>query len=154
MKRSEMPPAQRRAYWCWADMLSRCRSPTHHAYASYGGRGITVCERWHTFDNFWEDLGPRPDGRSLDREDNDGPYNNVNCRWATSQEQNSNRRNCIYVFDREERITLREMCRRRALPYRAIVKRIRYGGWPIADALSIPIASGKHFRAPHRREAA
>ena len=145
MRWSDMTRDQRRAYWCWSDMRARCAKPTHVAYDRYGGRGIAVCEAWQTFENFWADMGPRPDGLSLDRRDNDGPYSPDNCRWATRQEQNSNRRNCIYVEDVGERITLREYCRRHGLTYRPIVKRVQDRNWPVELALTVPLGSGKQF---------
>jgi len=81
-------------YQSWASMLSRCLSPTHEAYNRYGGRGITICDRWRSFDNFYSDMGPRPSPKhSLDRyPDNNGNYEPGNVRWATSTEQNRNRR--------------------------------------------------------------
>jgi hypothetical protein len=127
-------------------MLDRCRNPNCKAYADYGGRGISVCERWQKFENFEADMAPRPEGGLLDREDNDGPYSPDNCRWATRKEQNSNRRNCIYVMHGEERVTLREYCRRNGLRYRPIVKRIQDRNWPVEMALTTPLGSGKHFR--------
>jgi hypothetical protein len=80
-------------YRAWAAMLCRCRNPRHKSYADYGGRGVTVCERWRAYENFLADMGRRPDRfHSLDRINNAGNYEPGNCRWATWEEQNTNRR--------------------------------------------------------------
>ena len=73
-------------------MMARCYQKNHCSFKNYGGRGITVCDRWHTFTNFYEDMGERPNGKEVDRIDNDGNYEPVNCRWVTRKENCQNRK--------------------------------------------------------------
>lgn len=79
-------------YVTWASMIYRCTNKNSTHYSSYGGRGITVCERWKSFENFYADVGDAPEGRTLDRIDNDKGYEPSNIRWATRKEQQRNTR--------------------------------------------------------------
>jgi hypothetical protein len=84
-----------RTYISWGSMKQRCANEKATGYKNYGGRGITVCERWlgkDGFVNFLEDMGERPEGLSIDRIYNDGNYEPSNCRWATKKEQENNKR--------------------------------------------------------------
>lgn len=86
-------------YKAWQAMKCRCLHPSHPSYMNYGGRGITICERWQqSFENFLADMGQKPTPKhSLDRIDNDGGYCPENCRWATYKEQHNNTRKNVYL---------------------------------------------------------
>lgn len=79
-------------YGTWRKMIERCTNPNARQWEWYGGRGVTVCDRWRSFENFLADMGERPEGRTLDRVDVNGNYEPGNCRWATWPEQCANKR--------------------------------------------------------------
>jgi hypothetical protein len=81
-----------REYECWVSMRQRCGNRNSKSFAYYGGRGITVCERWHSFESFLADMGPRPDGYSIERVNNNGDYEPSNCKWIPKRDQSRNRR--------------------------------------------------------------
>lgn len=141
---------RKRLFQVWCSMRSRCYRPADSGFKNYGARGIRVCERWLSFKNFLADVSPRPKGLMLERPDNNGDYGPSNFRWATRKEQNSNRRNCIYVMHGGGRVTLKEACRQLGLVYRAVHKRIVDRGWSVEEALATPVRGaqgGSHARA-------
>jgi len=111
-------------------MLSRCRHKKNKDYERYGGRGIQVCESWGSFLNFLEDMGFKPENRSLDRIDNDGNYEPGNCRWATKEEQDNNRGSCVMVSLSGERKSLSQWCIVKGLNYEKVKWKIRKGCTP------------------------
>jgi hypothetical protein len=87
--------ARTRIYNIWHAMLRRCRNPNVADYPNYGGRGIRVCDRWQRFENFYADMGDRPEGKSLDRIDNNGNYEPGNVKWSDAKEQKANQRTSV-----------------------------------------------------------
>jgi hypothetical protein len=92
-------------YHTWKTMRNRCHNPKDHWFRIYGARGISVCNEWKDFWKFAEDMSPRPDGHTLDRIDNSGPYSKENCRWATAKQQVLNTRLSMRFFINGEWMT-------------------------------------------------
>ncbi len=119
----------------WTSMKQRCNNPKAKRFKDYGGRGIKVCERWDSFDNFLADMGERPTGLSLDRIDVNGNYEPSNCRWATDEQQRANttrtRTDTINGITR----TLREWAKEYNRPFELVRSRLRIG-WDLKRALT------------------
>lgn len=126
-----------RAYRCWINMRQRCHSPKAQAYAAYGGRGITVCERWQTFENFLADMGEPPPRMTLERKNNDLGYEPGNCVWATYKAQNNNRRGNILVTVEGRTQTVAQWSAETGLTFITIWRRVR-DGWDPLRAVTQP----------------
>jgi hypothetical protein len=116
-------------YQVWSDMRARCGKETHKWFSSYGGRGITVCDRWlHSFENFWEDIGQHwQQGLQLGRIDNDKGYSPENCRWETPLQQQSNKSNNRFVETPNGKLTVAEAARQFGVSAGCIRHRITAG---------------------------
>ncbi|PFH29161.1 hypothetical protein [Burkholderia sp. JKS000303] len=123
-----------RAYKAWTHMRGRCMCDTDHKYPSYGGRGIKVCDRWSSFENFLTDMGEPPSGTTIDRIDNDGDYEPGNCRWATPTEQANNRRSSRIVECGGIRMTIAQWSKKTGVPAGLIFSRLK-AGWSPGRAL-------------------
>lgn len=125
-----------REYRIWQAMRSRCRNTNTQNYCNYGGRGIRVCDRWESFETFFADMGPCPDGFSIERLNNDGNYEPSNCVWAdrTSQARNT-RRNRLLTLGNETKC-LREWANDLGIDQSSL--RQRLDKWPLAKALTTP----------------
>jgi hypothetical protein len=129
-------------YRVWIGMRQRCENPKTIGYKNYGGRGIKVCKRWHTFENFVADMGHRPKGYTLDRINNDKGYSPENCRWATRRQQHYNYRGNQVVEFNGQRHPLKEWARILGVDYDMLRHRIVRAGWPVDLAFNTP-ATGK-----------
>lgn len=115
-------------YRSWKMMWSRCRNPNDPAYKNYGGRGITVCPRWGKYENFLRDMGRRPTPKhTLERIDNELPYDPGNCKWATRYEQLRNKRTNVFVLVDGQRMVSKEAARLLGLPYTTFRHRLQRG---------------------------
>lgn len=130
-------PEKKTTLLSWKSMMSRCYYEGNNRYHLYGGRGIVVCDRWKQFENFWSDMGKRPEGMSLDRKDSNGSYNLQNCRWASHRQQQNNRRNNVLLEFRGESKTAPEWGRSVGLPEGLISSRIS-NGWSVERAITTP----------------
>lgn len=130
-----------RPFRIWSGMQDRCLNKSSKDFANYGGRGITVCAAWRkSFQTFWRDMQPTyQDLLSLDRVDNNGPYNKANCRWATQTQQHNNRRGNVFIQTPEGRVTLSQAAKTRGMQPQTLCARLNRYGWTLDKALSTPV---------------
>ena len=130
-------------YGIWCSMKERCNNPQCKSFKNYGGRDITVCERWLEFENFYADMGERPEGLSLERIDNNKGYSLDNCKWATRKEQMRNsRRNRMIEYQGQTKC-LSEWAQMFGMRFERLRERLN-AGWPIEKALMQKIRQGKY----------
>lgn len=127
-----------KAYRVWGGIIERCQNPNNCNFHKYGERGITVCDRWRVFENFLEDMGEPPIGKSIERKNNDGNYYPENCVWATKIEQGRNKRNNrILIFDGKE-MCLSAWEEHLGFPTEILSRRLSLG-WSTERALTQPV---------------
>jgi hypothetical protein len=124
-------------YKIWNNMKQRCTNPNNPRYADYGGRGITVCDRWMDFNNFIADVGDRPANLTIDRIDNDKGYEPNNVRWVSKADNNRNSRRCVMVTIDGVSKPINVWCKENGIPY-VTCKQRRRNGWDIVKAVSTP----------------
>lgn len=136
-------PKIRPTYKVWNGMLRRCNIPEDPSYQDYGGRGITVCERWNSFDVFVADMGFAPKGLSIDRINNEQGYNPFNCVWATKKEQANNKRSNVRITYMGITKTITQWAEHFEIQVTRLHSRIR-AGWSFERAIN-----PKTYEAPH-----
>lgn len=129
-------------YRTWRSMHQRCNNPNVVCFFRYGGKGITICERWNSFESFLQDMGIRPEGHTLDRIDCFGNYEPENCRWATASQQARNRSNTLKLSWNDKTLTIFEWEEQTNIPAVALLHRVRYQGWTAERALTTPLKKG------------
>lgn len=127
----------------WMGMLQRCNNINDKDFSNYGGRGITVCDGWMVFENFYKDMGPRPEGKSLDRIDVNGPYSPDNCRWATPEEQANNRRSSNTYTYNGETMSLKQWASTNGIKLNTLKNRVHTLKMPLELALTLEVTDTK-----------
>ena len=128
-------------YKSWRKMIGRCTNPNDQAFPYYGGRGIKVCKRWRSFENFYEDMGPRLQGMTLDRyPDVNGAYKPTNCRWATRKQQANNRRDVHTLRYKGRTYTLAEWSEKTGIGRETLRSRLyrRTTAWTPSESMIPP----------------
>lgn len=133
-------------YSSWVGMKSRCLNPKDKNFRYYGGRGITICERWMTFENFLADMGEKPTRLTIDRKNNDGNYEPGNCRWATVKQQNRNKRGNNRLLWQGRCYTVTELAEVYGMVRSTLQSRLRKG-MSLDQAINTPIDERHSYAA-------
>lgn len=131
---------------CWVNIKQRCENPKASGYSKYGAKGIRLCDRWRSFENFLADMGERPTGMTIDRIENSKGYEPGNCRWATQRQQQNNRSNNTHITFNDETLTIMEWSRRTGFGRTTIIHRLDDLGWSVEEALTVPPDYGNKSR--------
>ena len=127
-----------RTFKTWDSMLQRCNNPKNRSFKYYGAKGITFCERWLFFENFFADMGTRPIGTTLDRIRNDGNYEPSNCKWSTRKEQARNRRSNVLINHNEKTKCMSAWAEEKGISRTTLHERLKRG-WSINKAIEYPV---------------
>jgi hypothetical protein len=138
VRRQTHNKSRTKMYHCYYIMMNRCRNPNVDSYPHYGGRGIKVCERWHSYENFYNDMGERPEGMSIERVDANGDYCPENCKWATNAEQQRNKTNNRYLTVNGEKKLLIDWAKEYRIPRSTMYSRLDRG-WSDERAVTQPL---------------
>lgn len=131
-------------YKTWKDIIRRCKY-----HKRYKGRGIFVCKRWYKFENFYKDMGDKPNSLSIDRINNSGNYSPSNCRWANPKTQNNNTGRNIFIRYKKQKRTLAEWTTIFGLNYKTTFARIKYYGFSLKEAFN---KKRRKYHVPTRKK--
>lgn len=142
-----------RQYRIWKGIKRRCLNKNEPSYKNYGGRGIRLCDRWNSFESFWEDMrNGYADDLMIDRVNNDGDYCKENCRWVDSRTQNSNKRNNVFYVVEGKKMILWEISEKYGIPYKRLRARIELLGKTVGDAVSMGKNTPRYYYLDKKRK--
>lgn len=138
-------------YGSWSSMVQRCTDINHPYYKNYGGKGITVCDKWRTFEGFYEDMKENhQDNLMIDRIKNEEGYSKDNCRWSTRLEQANNMTTNRIVEVDGEKMTLAQACRFIGIKNSVVNSRL-HRGWSLYESLHTPVSRTRESNGRYTR---
>lgn len=128
-----------KTYNTWRGMVERCTREDHIGWEDYGGKGVTICDEWFEFENFFRDMGERPEGMTLDRIDPTQGYSKQNCRWATLRDQAINKRGVPFHTFAGFPLSFGEWAELLGIDRRILVRRFYQSKWNLEKTLTTPV---------------